>query len=119
MRRASVAQMIFEALTKEDDGHEQAAQLARDIVLCATTNPTSDAAKRAAQASFQGGSPMNAAVSAGLLTLPSSGPKALPASLHDRYWPAQADALALIPQVIELVAAILGHDLHWSPGGEH
>ena len=42
MRQASVPQMIFEALTKEDDGHEQAAQLARDIVLCATTNPTSD-----------------------------------------------------------------------------
>ena len=57
---------------------------------------------------------MNAAVSAGLLTLPSAGQKALPASLHDRYWPAQADALALIPQVIDLVAAILGHELHWS-----
>ena len=114
MRQASVPQMIFEALTKEDDGQEQAAQLARDIVLCATTNPTSEAAKKAAQASFQGGSPMNAAISAGLLTLPVSGQKALPASLHDRYWPAQADALALIPQVIDLVAAILGRDLHWS-----
>ena len=40
MRQASVPQMIFEAMTKEDDGQEQAAQLARDLVLCATTNPT-------------------------------------------------------------------------------
>ena len=75
MRQASVPQMIYEALTKEDDGQQQAAQLAEDIVLCATTNPTSDAAKLAARVAFQGGSPMNAAISAGLLLLPASGRK--------------------------------------------
>ena len=48
MRQYSVPQMIYEALTKEDDGHEQAIQLAQDLVLCATTNPTSEAAKNAA-----------------------------------------------------------------------
>ena len=37
---------------------------------------------------------MNAAVSAGLLTIAASGNKALPASLHDRYSPQEADALA-------------------------
>ena len=42
------------------------------------------------------------------MTLPVSGRRPLPASLHDRYSPAQADALALIPQVIDLVAAVLG-----------
>ena len=39
MRQASMPQMIYEALTKEDDGKQQAAQLSRDLVLCATTNP--------------------------------------------------------------------------------
>ena len=72
MRHASVPEMIYEALRKEDDGGDQADQLARDIVLCATTNPTCEAAKQAAVASFKGGSPMNAALSAGLLTCTAS-----------------------------------------------
>ena len=76
MRQSSVPQMIYEALTKEDDGAELAAQLAQDLVLCATTNPTDEAARKAAVASFQGGSPMNAAISAGLLTLRGLRPKA-------------------------------------------
>lgn len=114
MRQYSVPQMTYEALTKEDDGVEEAAQLAQDIVLCATTNPTSEAARQAAVASFRGGSPMNVAISAGLLTAPGVGINPLPASLHDRYSPAQADALALFPQVIDLVATILGHQLQWS-----
>jgi succinyl-CoA synthetase alpha subunit len=114
MRQASIPRMIFEAITKEDDGKEQADQLARDLVLCATTNPTDAAAKAAAKASFVGGSPMNAAVAAGLLTIAASGNKALPARLHDRYAPQEADALALVPQVIDLVAAILGNELKWS-----
>ena len=70
--------------------------------------------RKAAVASFKGGSPMNAAISAGLLTIASAGQKTLPASLHDRYSPAQADALALVPQVIDLAACILGHELQWS-----
>lgn len=114
MRRSSIPQMIYETLTKEDDGEELAVQLARDLVLCAQTNPTDEAARKAALVSFQGGSPMNAAISAGLLTGASSGHKPLPASLHDRYSPAQADALALIPQVVDLVASILGNAVQWS-----
>ena len=114
MRQSSMPQMIYETLTKEDDGEELAAQLAKDLVLCATTNPTSEAAKSAVVASFQGGSPMNVAVGAGLLTLPAAGLKPLPASLHDRDSPTQADALAMIPQVVDLVACVLGNDLHWS-----
>jgi succinyl-CoA synthetase alpha subunit len=114
MRHASIPQMIFEALTKEENGKEKAAQLSRDLVLCATTNPTDEAARAAARASFLGGSPMNAAVAAGLLTSAASGNKPLPASLHDRYAPQEADALALVPQVIDLVATILGNEIRWS-----
>ena len=114
MRQYSIPEMIYEALTKEDDGAELGDQLAQDIVLCATTNPTAEAARQAAVASFRGGSPMNAAVSAGLLTIAASGNKALPASLHDRYSPQEAEALALVPQVIDLVAAILGNEIRWS-----
>lgn len=113
MRQASIPQMIYETLTKEDNGEEQAARLSRDLVLCATTNPTDEAARAAAVASFRGGSPMNAAVSAGLLTISVSGNKSLPASLHDRYSPKEAEALALVPQVIDLVAAVLGNEIHW------
>ncbi len=114
MRQASIPSIIYETLTKEDDGPQPADQLARDLVLCATTNPTDAAARAAAQASFAGGSPMNAAIAAGLLTIAVSGNNALPARLHDRYAPQEADALALVPQVIDLVAAILGNDLQWS-----
>ena len=116
MRQASIPRMIYEAITKEDDGQQQADQLARDLVLCATTNPTDGPARAAARASFAGGSPMNAAVAAGLLTIAASGNKALPARLHDRYAPQEADALALVPQVIDLAAAILGNELQWSEG---
>jgi succinyl-CoA synthetase alpha subunit len=114
MRHATIPRMIYEALTKEDDGDKQAAQLLRDLVLCATTNPTDEAARAAAIASFRGGSPMNAAISAGLLTIAASGNKALPASLHNRYSPQEADALAVVPQVIDLVAAVLGNEIQWS-----
>jgi len=114
MRTASVPQMIFEALTKEDGGADRAAQLAEDLVLCATTNPTDEAARQAAVASFRGGSPMNAAIGAGLLTGAASGQQPVPASLHERYSPAEADALALIPQVVDLAACILGHETRWS-----
>ena len=113
MKTASVPQMIFEALTKEDDDDEKAKQLAEDLVLCATTNPTDEASRQAAVASFQGGSPMNAAISAGLLTGAASSQKPLPASLHERYTPAETKALALVPQVVDLVAAILGHETRW------
>ena len=44
---------------------------------------------------------MNAAVSRRLVDPARLRPQGLPASLHDRYCPAQADALALIPQVID------------------
>lgn len=114
MKTASVPRMIFEALTKEDDGDEKSKQLAEDIVLCATTNPTDEAALQAAVASFQGGSPMNAAISAGLLTGAAASQKPLPASLHERYTPQETEALALFPQVVDLVAAILGNQTSWS-----
>ncbi len=48
------------------------------------------------------------------MTAPAAGANPLPASLHDRYSPAQADALALVPQVVDLVAAILGNQIQWS-----
>jgi succinyl-CoA synthetase alpha subunit len=114
MRHATIPRMIYEALTKEDDGEEQATQLLRDVILCATTNPTDAPARAAAVASFRGGSPMNAAVAAGLLTIATAGNKPLPASLHDRYSPHEAEALAIVPQVVDLVAAILGNEIHWT-----
>ncbi|MCY3024540.1 MAG: CoA-binding protein, partial [Planctomycetota bacterium] len=114
MRTASVPRMIYEALTKEDADDAHAAQVARDLVLCARTIPPPDAARAAAVASCRGGSPLNAAVSAGLLALPAAGHERLPASLRDRYAPVQVDALVLIPQVVDLVASILGHELHWN-----
>jgi len=113
MREASIPRMIFEALTKEDCTPVQAEQLTEDLILCATTNPTSEAAKQAALASFRGGSPLNAAISAGLLAAPLGGPNPLPAILHRRYSPVEASALALIPQVIDIVAVLLGHELRW------
>jgi succinyl-CoA synthetase alpha subunit len=113
MRQASAARMIFEALTKEDDGRQQTDQLARDLVLCATTNPASESARAAARASSRGGSPMNAAIAAGLLALPAAG-NPLPAALHQRYAPLEADALTLFTQVVDLVACILGNELQWN-----
>jgi succinyl-CoA synthetase alpha subunit len=114
MRHASIPRMIYEALTKEDDGERQATQLQRDVILCATTNPTDEAARAAAVASFRGGSSMNAAIAAGLLTIPATGNKPLPASLHNRYSPQEAEALALVPQVVDLVAAVLGNEIQWT-----
>lgn len=114
MRRSSIPQMIYETLTKEDDGPELAHQLAQDLVLCATTNPTDEPAKAAAVASFHGGSPMNVAISAGLMTAAANRPHPLPASLHDRYSPIEAEALTLVPQVIDLTAAVLGNTITWS-----
>jgi succinyl-CoA synthetase alpha subunit len=116
MRTASIAQMVYEAITQEDDGPAQAAQLTEDMIVCATTNPTSAAAKAAAVASFKGGSPLNAAVAAGLLAAPAAEQNTVPASFHDRYTPLQADALELVPQVVDLVGAILGHEARWAQG---
>ena len=39
MRQSSIPQMIYEALTKEDDGAELGSQLTQDLIFCATTNP--------------------------------------------------------------------------------
>jgi len=114
MRQASLPQMIYEALTKEDADDEQAAQLAHDLVLCVRISPAGEPARRAAVASYQGGSPMNAALSAGLLTLATTGYDDLPTIQRARYSPAQAEALLLIPQVIDLVACTLGNEVHWS-----
>ena len=114
MRQSSIPQMIFEAITQEEDGADVGVQLAKDLIHCATTNPTSEQARQAAIASFQGGSPMNAAISAGLLTAPASGQKPLPASLHGRYSPAEVDALLIFPKVVDLVASILGHETEWT-----
>ena len=114
MRQASLPRMIFEALTKKDADADQAARLARDLVFCARNCPVAPSARNAAVASFRGGSPINAAVSAGLLTLDALNHDALAASLQGRYSPMQADALALVPQVIEIVACILGNTLSWN-----
>ncbi len=113
MRETTVPRMIYEAITKEDATDDQAARLAKDIVLTAQTHPLAKAAGDAAVASFQGASPVNTAVSAGLLTL---GVEADCASmkLNNRYYPTEAEALALVPRVIELVACILGNQLQWS-----
>ena len=42
MRRASVPQIVFEAVLQEDADEPRAAQTARDLVLCATTCPAGD-----------------------------------------------------------------------------
>ena len=60
---------------------------------------------------------MNAAVAAGLLThrrLRQQGAARPTCTTATR--PQEADALALVPQVIDLVAAILGNELQWSEG---
>ena len=57
---------------------------------------------------------MNAAISAGLLAGASASQKPVPASLHERYTPVETEALALFPQVVDLVAAILGNRTSWS-----
>jgi len=116
MRQASIPQMIHQSLKKVEASEEQAAQLARDLVLCANISPVGNAAFEAAVASYRGGSPMNAAVSAAVLALSASAYDALPAALLTRYPPPQAEALALIPHVIGIVARILGNEAHWSDG---
>jgi len=114
MRQASIPQMIYEALRQADASEAQAAQLLRDLVLCANAHPAGEAALQAALASYRGGSPLNAAVSAGILALPALADKAVPAELRKRYGPSQAEALALIPQVVGIVAHTLGHEVRWS-----
>ena len=114
MREATIPAMIHEALTQEDAANTQVAQLARDLAVCARECPAGEAARAAAAASYRGGSPMNAAIAAGLLTLGNHDCERLPASVREHYTPAQAHALVLIPQVVEMVACILGHELQWS-----
>lgn len=116
MREATIPAMVYEALTKEDAAAEHAAQLARDLALCAQASPAGEAARNAAVASHRGGAPLNACVSAGLLTLASFDYGQLPAPLRQRYPSAQAEALVLIPQVVDIVACILGHELRWNEG---
>jgi len=116
MRQASIPQMIYEALRQADASEAQAAQLLRDLVLCANAHPAGEAALRAALESYRGGSPLNAAVSAGILTLPALTDRTLPAELRKRYGAPQAEALALIPQVVGIVAHVLGHGVRWSEG---
>ena len=52
-------------------------------------------------------------MSAGLLTLPATNGADLPVALRDRYSPAETEALLLIPQVIDLVACVLGNQPQW------
>jgi len=114
MREATIPAMIHEALTQEDAADTQAARLARDLAVCARECPAGEAGRAAAAASYCGGSPMNAAIAAGLLTLGNHDCERLPASVRERYTRAQAHALVLIPQVVDMVACILEHELQWS-----
>ncbi len=114
MRNASAAQMIYEAITQEDASPQQASRLACDLVICAKRAPADEAARRAAVAAFQGGSPINVAVAAGLLTLASTPRERVASHLHCQYLPTEGDALLLIPQVIDLIGCILGNQPQWS-----
>ncbi|MGD0091655.1 MAG: citrate/2-methylcitrate synthase, partial [Planctomycetota bacterium] len=84
------------------------------LAVCARECPAGEAARAAAAAACRGGAPMNAAIAAGLLTLGQRDCGRLPAPLRERYTRAQTQALTLIPQVVELAACILGHELQWS-----
>jgi len=113
MREASIAEMIFMALKKEDASEEDAVRLVRDLVLCAESCPPGEGALEAAAGSFKGGSPVNAAVSAGLLAAEPPDCDRLPADVRERYAPQELEALALIPQVIGIAAHLLGNRAAW------
>jgi succinyl-CoA synthetase alpha subunit len=113
MRRATLPQMIFEAIVQEDADQPRVAQTMQDLAICAAVYPADPAARAAAAASLRGGSPINAAISAGLLALPAAEISRLPAGFHERYPAAQAEAMLLFPQVIDLAASVLGNELRW------
>lgn len=114
MRRASVEQIIFEAIMQEDAEDRQVAKMAGDLAVCATMFPAVPAARTAAAVAIEGGSPINAAISGGLLVQPAIQVNRLLPELRGRYSCDQIEAIPLIPQVLDLAAAALGNELHWS-----
>ena len=113
MRHASIAEMAFMALRKQDVSHEDAFGLKRDLLYCARHLAPSASAIETAVASYASGAPMQVAISAALLAMPEPDVAALPRDIADRYSPAQAAALILVPAAITLTAHLLGHPDAW------
>ena len=110
---ASIAEMVFMALKKEDVSHEDAFRLKQDFLHCARHLGPSEATLAAAAAAHAAGAPIHVAVSAGLLALAEPDVGRLPSAIAQRYTPDQARALMLAPQTVNLVARLFGHELGW------
>jgi len=117
MRNASISEMAFMALKKQDVTHEDAYHLKRDFLHCARhCGPTPEALATALEA-HRGGAPMQVAISAALLAMPEPDPGTLPPETAARYTEAQARALMLAPAPITITAHLLGHPDAWDDVG--
>ena len=117
MRHASIAEMAFMALKKQDVTHEDAFLLRNDFLYCAQHHGPSAAALEAASAARAGGAPVQVAVSAALLAMPEPDIEALPAEIAARYSVEQSKALMVAPCTIALAAHLFGHPLTWAENG--
>ena len=113
MRHASIAEMAFMALKKQDVSHEDAFQLKRDLLHCARHHPPSAEALAVAAGAYAAGGQAHVAVSAALLAMPEPDPAALPKDIAERYTLGQAQALLLVPSVVTIAAHLLGHPDAW------
>ena len=113
IRNASVPEMIFMALKKADVSHEEAFRLKQDFLYCARHFAPHEYARKVATESCRSGARINVAVSAALLAMAEPEMDALPETIARRYTLDQARALVLAPQVISIVADILGNALTW------
>jgi len=110
---ASIAEMVFMALKKEDVSHEDAFRLKQDFLYCARHHGPSESALNTAAASYAAGAPVQVAVSAALLAMPEPRVDSLPREIALRYTAHQAQALMLAPHAISVVAHIFGNRVAW------
>jgi len=113
IRNASVPEMVYMALMRQDATHERAFQLGRDFVYCAQQFAPPESALAAASWAGRESGPLQVAVVSGLTAMPDPDLSALPREMSRRYTPEQAGAIALAPQTINLVGHLLGNSAGW------
>lgn len=113
IRHASIAEMIFMALKKQDVTHEDAFRLKEDLLHCARHHGPGEAALSVAAGTFAAGEPIQVALSAALMAMPEPDVEALPREIAERYTPTQAQALLLAPHVINTVGHVFGNEPVW------
>jgi succinyl-CoA synthetase alpha subunit len=113
IRHASISEMVFMAIRKEDVTHDAAFRLRQDACRLAREFHPTNAVLDIAQHSLRSGYPLQVALSAALLAMDEPSRHAVQADIADRYTPKQIEALALAPQAITLAAHLLGGRADW------